>query len=38
MDLVVRHVAIFGHGLARPARIVDESQNRTPECLVMAQH
>ena len=36
--LVARHVLIFCHGLALTARIVDESQHRTPEYLVMAQH
>ncbi len=38
-DLVVRHVTIFantGHGLQRA--IIDESQHRTPERLIMAQH
>ena len=36
--LVVRHVIIFeyGHGLQRA--IIDESQHRTPERLIMAQH
>ena len=36
--LVVRHVTIFvyGHGLQRA--IIDESQHRTPERLIMAQH
>ena len=36
--LVARHVIIFGHGPEFTARIVDESQHRTPECSVMAQH
>ena len=36
--LVVRHVIILGHGLEFTACIVDDSQHRTPECLVMAKH
>ena len=38
INLLVRHVIIFeyGHGLQRA--IIDESQHRTPERLIMAQH
>ena len=36
--LVVRHVTIFGHGHGLQRAIIDESQHRTPERLVMAQH
>ena len=37
-DLVVRHVIIFGYGHGLQRAIIDESQHRTPERLVMAQH
>ena len=36
--LVVRHVIIFGHGHGLQRAIIDESQHRTPERLIMAQH
>ena len=36
--LVVRHVIIFGYGHGLQRAIIDESQHRTPERLVMAQH
>ena len=36
--LVVRHVILFGHGHGLQRAIIDESQHRTPERLVMAQH
>ena len=38
MMLVVRHVIIFGHGHGLQRAIIDESQHRTPERLIMAQH
>ena len=37
-DLVVRHVTIFGRGHGLQRAIIDESQHRTPERLIMAQH
>ena len=37
-DLVVRHVTIFGYGHGLQRAIIDESQHRKPECLIMAQH
>ena len=37
-QLVVRHVIIFGHGHGLQRAIIDESQHRTPERLIMAQH
>ena len=37
-NLVVRHVIIFGHGHGLQRAIIDESQHRTPERLIMAQH
>ena len=37
-DLVVRHVIIFGYGHGLQRAIIDESQHRTPERLIMAQH
>ena len=37
-DLVVRHVIIFGHGHGLQRAIIDESQHRKPERLIMAQH
>ena len=37
-DLVVRHVTIFGHGHGLQRAIIDESQHRKPERLIMAQH
>ena len=37
-NLVVRHVIIFGYGHGLQRAIIDESQHRTPERLVMAQH
>ena len=37
-SLVVRHVIIFGHGHGLQRAIIDESQHRTPERLIMAQH
>ena len=36
--LVVRHVIIFGYGHGLQRAIIDESQHRIPERLVMAQH
>ena len=36
--LVVRHVTIFGHGHGLQRAIIDESQHRKPERLIMAQH
>ena len=36
--LVVRHVTIFEHGHGLQRAIIDESQHRTPERLIMAQH
>ena len=36
--LVVRHVIIFGHGHGLQRAIIDESQHRAPERLIMAQH
>ena len=36
--LVVRHVTIFGYGHGLQRAIIDESQHRKPECLIMAQH
>ena len=36
--LVVRHVTIFGHGHGLQRAIIDESQHRKPERLLMAQH
>ena len=36
--LVVRHVTIFGSGHGLQRAIIDESQHRTPERLIMAQH
>ena len=38
MHLVVRHVIIFGHEHGLQRAIIDESQHRTPERLIMAQH
>ena len=38
VTLVVRHVIIFGHGHGLQRAIIDESQHRTPERLIMAQH
>ena len=38
VNLVVRHVIIFGHGHGLQRAIIDESQHRTPERLIMAQH
>ena len=38
LDLVVRHVIIFGYGHGLQRAIIDESQHRTPERLIMAQH
>ena len=38
VSLVVRHVIIFGHGHGLQRAIIDESQHRTPERLIMAQH
>ena len=35
---VVRHVIIFGRGHGLQRAIIDESQHRTPERLIMAQH
>ena len=37
-NLVVRHVIIFGYGHGLQRAIIDESQHRTPERLIMAQH
>ena len=37
-SLVVRHVIIFGYGHGLQRAIIDESQHRTPERLIMAQH
>ena len=37
-ELVVRHVTIFGHGHGLQRAIIDESQHREPERLIMAQH
>ena len=37
-ELVVRHVIIFGYGHGLQRAIIDESQHRTPERLIMAQH
>ena len=37
-DLVVRHVTIFGRGHGLQRAIIDESQHRKPERLIMAQH
>ena len=37
-SLVVRHVTIFGHGHGLQRAIIDESQHRKPERLIMAQH
>ena len=37
-NLVVRHVIIFGYGHGLQRAIIDESQHRTPEHLIMAQH
>ena len=37
-SLVVRHVILFGHGHGLQRAIIDESQHRTPERLIMAQH
>ena len=37
-SLVVRHVTIFGHGHGLQRAIIDESQHRRPERLIMAQH
>ena len=36
--LVVRHVTIFGHGHGLQRAIINESQHRKPERLIMAQH
>ena len=36
--LVFRHVIIFGRGHGLQRAIIDESQHRTPEHLIMAQH
>ena len=36
--LVVPHVIIFGYGHGLQRAIIDESQHRTPERLIMAQH
>ena len=36
--LVVSHVIIFGYGHGLQRAIIDESQHRTPERLIMAQH
>ena len=36
--LVFRHVTIFGRGHGLQRAIIDESQHRTPEHLIMAQH
>ena len=36
--LVVRHVTIFGHGQGLQRAIINESQHRKPERLIMAQH
>ena len=36
--LVVRHVISFGYGHGLQRAIIDESQHRTPERLIMAQH
>ena len=36
--LAVRHVIIFGHRHGLQRAIIDESQHRTPERLIMAQH
>ena len=38
LRLVVRHVIIFGHGHGLQRAIIDESQHRAPERLIMAQH
>ena len=38
LNLVVRHVIIFGHGHGLQRAIIDESQHRAPERLIMAQH
>ena len=38
IKLVVRHVTICGHGHGLQRAIIDESQHRTPERLIMAQH
>ena len=38
MGLVVRHVTIFEHGHGLQHAIIDESQHRKPERLIMAQH
>ena len=38
VGLVVRHVIIFGHGHGLQRAIIDESQHRAPERLIMAQH
>ena len=38
IGLVVRHVTIFGHGHGLQRAIIDESQHRKPERLIMAQH
>ena len=35
---MVRHVIIFGYGHGLQRAIIDESQHRTPERLIMAQH
>ena len=35
---MVRHVIIFGHGHGLQRAIIDESQHRAPERLIMAQH
>ena len=35
---LVRHVTIFEHGHGLQRAIIDESQHRTPERLIMAQH
>ena len=37
-ELVVRHVTIFGHGHGLQRAIIDKSQHREPERLIMAQH
>ena len=38
LEPVVRHVIIFGHGHGLQRAIIDESQHRTPERLIIAQH
>ena len=38
LSLVFRHVTIFGRGHGLQRAIIDESQHRTPEHLIMAQH